>query len=106
MAAPENKAERVFEIVPDDDAVDMHDAVDVHDRAPFSAGMYRADLQDGRWNWGRYSPGAPGGFSAEVSFSQDGGGLKVRIHYSVDTAIDLDEAGRDRNRDRIPLPRP
>jgi hypothetical protein len=40
---------------------------------------------DGRWEWGRYDPAGPAGFSAEVSFDKKGKNERVRINWSTDT---------------------
>jgi hypothetical protein len=59
---------------------------------PFQEGLFTARLVNGRWHWGEYDPAGPGGFSAEVSFTQDGENAEVEVHYSTDTEADWSES--------------
>jgi hypothetical protein len=59
------------------------------DATPFRAEMHTAELRDGRWHWGKYNPAGPDGFSAEVSFREDGSDPQVRVYFSTDAEMEL-----------------
>lgn len=54
-------------------------------RRPFSAAQYSAKLEDGLYHWGELDVGGIGGFSAVVTFRQDGGEPHVEVYFSSDT---------------------
>jgi hypothetical protein len=56
----------------------------LYKRQPFAASQHAAVLQDGEYQWGGLDPGAPGGFSALVTFAQDGTHPKVEVYFSTD----------------------
>ena len=70
---------------------------------PFEPDMYPASMENGRWQWGGYDPFGPDGFSAEVTFGQDGSGAKVQINFTTDAEIDWSE-GRDNEREFREVP--
>jgi hypothetical protein len=53
-------------------------------RRPFSAERYDAVLENGVYRWGRLDVGAPGGYSAKVTFHEDGSRPKVEVYLSAD----------------------
>lgn len=67
---------------------------------PFEPNMYPANMENGQWLWGGYDPFGPEGFSAEVSFGQDGSGAKVQINFTTDAEIDW--SGGEGNRENSP----
>jgi hypothetical protein len=56
-------------------------------RQPFKAGQHMAILQGGFYHWGKLDVGGIGGFSAVVSFRQDGGEPHVEVYFSSDTLV-------------------
>ena len=54
-------------------------------RRPFSPGQHSAMLQDGFYHWGQLDVGGVGGFSAVVTFREDGGEPQVEVYFSSDT---------------------
>ena len=56
----------------------------LYKRRPFEAGQYPAILRGGEYHWGVMDPGARGGYSAEVSFRQDGSRPSVQVYFSTD----------------------
>jgi hypothetical protein len=53
-------------------------------RRPFRAEQYSAVLKDGEYRWGRLDVGAPGGYSALVTFKGDGSKPSVEVYLSTD----------------------
>ena len=53
-------------------------------KRPFRADQHLAVLKDGLYRWGGLDVGGVGGFSALVSFRQDGSGSHVEVYYSDD----------------------
>jgi hypothetical protein len=53
-------------------------------RRPFAAGQHPAVLKDGVYRWGGLDVGGPGGFSALVTFWQDGSEPHVEVYFSSD----------------------
>ena len=53
-------------------------------RRPFTPGLYSAKLQDGLYQWGELDVGGVGGFSAVVTFRQDGSEPHVEVYFSSD----------------------
>jgi hypothetical protein len=60
----------------------------IYGKRPFSGGLYRAELRGNTWCWGRLDPAGVDGFSAEVSFAQDGSNPKVKVYFSTDKILD------------------
>jgi hypothetical protein len=56
-------------------------------REPFKAGQHKAILKDGFYHWGKLDVGGIGGFSAVVSFRQDGNEPHVEVYFSSDSLI-------------------
>ncbi len=56
----------------------------LYKRRPFTANLYPAVLQDAEYHWGRLDEGGPGGYSAQVTFAQDGSKPKVEVYFSTD----------------------
>lgn len=54
-------------------------------RRPFSPTQHSAILQDGLYHWGELDVGGVGGFSAVVTFRQDGSEPHVEVYFSSDT---------------------
>lgn len=53
-------------------------------RRPFSSSQHKVILRDSRYEWGGLDPGAPGGYSALVTFNPDGTNPKVEVYFSTD----------------------
>jgi hypothetical protein len=53
-------------------------------RRPFRPDRYPAILQDGTYLWGGLDVGGPMGFSARVTFSEDGEKPEVEVYFSTD----------------------
>jgi hypothetical protein len=53
-------------------------------RRPFNADQYVAVLKDGEYRWGRLDEGAPGGYSAAVTFKEDGSKPAIKVYLSTD----------------------
>ena len=53
-------------------------------RRPFNPGQYPAAFEDGVYHWGRLDVGGVGGFSAVVTFHQDGSEPHVEVYFSID----------------------
>ena len=53
-------------------------------RRPFSPSQHKVILRDSRYEWGGLDPGAPGGYSALVTFNPDGTNPKVEVYFSTD----------------------
>ena len=53
-------------------------------KRPFSADQHCAVLHDGVYHWGGLDVGGVGGFSALVTFRQDGSESHVEVYYSDD----------------------
>ena len=51
---------------------------------PFKAEHYAAWFNNGRWHWGEYDPAGIDGYSAKVSFDEDGGDRKCEVYFSTD----------------------
>jgi hypothetical protein len=56
----------------------------LYKRRPFTASQYRAVLRDAEYGWGGLDVGGPGGYSARVTFAQDGSRPKVEVYFSED----------------------
>jgi hypothetical protein len=54
-------------------------------KRPFSADQHAAVLQDGLYHWGGLDVGGVGGFSALVTFRQDGSEPHIEVYYSNDS---------------------
>ena len=59
----------------------------LYKRRPFEASQHPALMQDGEYRWGGLDPGAPGGYSALVTFRRDGSHPKVEVYFSTDQLI-------------------
>jgi hypothetical protein len=55
-------------------------------RRPFKPGQNSAIFQDGLYRWGKLDVGGVGGFSAVVTFRQDGSEPHVEVYFSSDSA--------------------
>jgi hypothetical protein len=53
-------------------------------RRPFTAAQHAVVLQEGKYRWGGLDVGGPGGFSALVTFRQDGSKPHVEVYFSTD----------------------
>ena len=53
-------------------------------RRPFNADQYAAVLKDGEFRGGRLDVGAPGGYSAAVTFKEDGSEPAIQVYLSTD----------------------
>ncbi len=53
-------------------------------KRPFKADQHQAVLRDGTYSWGGLDVGAPGGFSALVTFREDGTAPHVEVYFSSD----------------------
>ena len=56
----------------------------LYKKRPFSMGQHAAVLDDEEYRWGGLDVGAPGGFSALVTFRADGSHPNVEVYYSSD----------------------
>lgn len=56
-------------------------------KRPFRADQYSAVMQDSLYRWGGLDVGGAGGFSALVTFRQDGSESHVEVYYSSDTVL-------------------
>jgi hypothetical protein len=56
----------------------------LYKRRPFAAGQHPAVQGEGEYHWGGLDVGAPGGYSAQVTFGQDGSRPKVEVYFSTD----------------------
>jgi len=56
----------------------------LYQRRPFKAEQHVAVLQGGEYRWGRLDEGAPGGYSALVTFRVDGSNPNVEVYLSTD----------------------
>jgi hypothetical protein len=56
----------------------------LYKRRPFAASQHPAALRDGHYHWGGLDQGGPGGYSALVTFGQDGSHPKVEVYFSTD----------------------
>ena len=56
----------------------------LYKRRPFAASQCPATLRDGEYHWGGLDQGGPGGYSAHVTFAQDGSKPKVEVYFSTD----------------------
>ena len=56
----------------------------LYQRRPFKAEQHAAVLQGGEYRWGRLNEGAPGGYSALVTFRLDGSHPRVEVYLSTD----------------------
>jgi hypothetical protein len=56
----------------------------LYKRRPFTASQYGAVLRDAEYHWGGLDEGGPGGYSAHVTFAQDGSKPKVEVYFSTD----------------------
>jgi hypothetical protein len=72
--------------------------------SPFKPQQHEAILQEGMYRWGGLDVGAPGGFSALVTFRQDGSEGHVEVYYSTDALKPPGEPDRTPPRDS-PEPR-
>jgi hypothetical protein len=57
----------------------------LYQKRPFRADQHAAVLQDGLYHWGGLDVGGVGGFSALVTFRQDGSEPHVEVYYSNDS---------------------
>ena len=57
----------------------------LYKRRPFAAGQHPAVQGEGKYHWGGLDVGAPGGYSAHVTFGQDGSKPKVEVYFSTDS---------------------
>ncbi|MFX0199893.1 MAG: hypothetical protein ACFFCW_27535 [Candidatus Hodarchaeota archaeon] len=55
-------------------------------KSPFTPELYKAELVDSRWHWGKIDPKGINGFSAKVEFNKDGSDENVRVAFSTDKA--------------------
>ncbi len=69
----------------------------LYQERPFNASQHLAILRKGRYEWGRFDPAGPGGFSALVQFRADGSSPHIEIYFSCDPP-------RAPLRPRLPLP--
>jgi hypothetical protein len=53
-------------------------------KRPFKPEQYPVNLQDGTYHWGGLDVGGPGGYSALVTFRQDGSDPHVEVYFSDD----------------------
>ena len=53
-------------------------------RRPFKPGQHSAVFQDGLYHWGKLDVGGVGGFSAVVTFRQDGSEPHAEVYFSSD----------------------
>jgi hypothetical protein len=53
-------------------------------KRPFRPEQHVAILKGGMYRWGGLDVGGPAGFSALVTFRQDGGEQHVEVYYSTD----------------------
>jgi hypothetical protein len=53
-------------------------------RRPFAATQHSPVLKNGEYRWGGLDEGAPGGYSALVTFGRNGSHPKVEAYYSTD----------------------
>ncbi len=53
-------------------------------RRPFEPSQHPAVLEGGEYRWGGLDQGGPGGYSALVTFRQDGSQAKVEVYFSTD----------------------
>lgn len=53
-------------------------------KRPFRAEQHPAVLKNGTYHWGGLDVGGPGGYSALVTFSQDGSQAHVEVYFSTD----------------------
>jgi hypothetical protein len=56
----------------------------LYQKRPFTANQYAAKLQDGTYHWGGLDVGGQKGFSALVTFRQNGGDPHVEVYFSTD----------------------
>jgi len=56
-------------------------------KRPFSGDQHSAVLLDGLYHWGGLDVGGVGGFSALVTFRQDGSEPHVEVYYSNDSVM-------------------
>lgn len=56
----------------------------LYQRRPFDSSQHAAVLRDGEYLWGGLDVGGPAGFSARVTFRQDGSKPKVEVFFSSD----------------------
>ena len=56
----------------------------LYKRRPFAGSQHPAVLSGGEYHWGGLDQGAPGGYSALVTFGQDGSHPKVEVYFSSD----------------------
>src|SRR5260221_8915225 len=53
-------------------------------RRPFTPGQHPAIFKDGLYHWGKLDVGGVGGFSAVVTFRQDGSEPHAEVYFSSD----------------------
>jgi hypothetical protein len=53
-------------------------------RRPFEPGQHSAIFQESLFHWGKLDVGGVGGFSAVVTFRQDGSEPHVEVYFSSD----------------------
>jgi hypothetical protein len=56
----------------------------LYKRRPFAASQHPAVLREGEYQWGGLDEGAPGGYSALVTFGPDGSHPWVKVYFSTD----------------------
>jgi len=56
-------------------------------RRPFKPGQHSAIFQDGLYHWGKLDVVGVGGFSAVVTFRQDGSDPHVEVYFSSDSLL-------------------
>jgi hypothetical protein len=57
----------------------------LYQQTPFLPEHFTPKLVEGRWVCGGLDPGGPAGFSAAVTFRQDGSTSSVHVYFSSDT---------------------
>ncbi|MBN1182334.1 MAG: hypothetical protein JXB49_08620 [Bacteroidales bacterium] len=52
--------------------------------SPFKPDLYKAELIDSKWHWGKIEPIGILGYSAKVEFNKDGTDNNVKVAFSTD----------------------
>jgi hypothetical protein len=55
--------------------------------SPFKPELYKAELVNSKWHWGKIEPIGIHGYSAKVEFCKDGSGENVQVAFSTDKII-------------------
>ena len=58
-------------------------------RRPFQPGQYPAVLQEGVYHWGNLDVGGHAGFSASVTFLENGNEPHVEVYFSSDNVLGM-----------------